>query len=471
MAVARTDTNLLAGVSNHQLLAIAGFVAKGGLREGREGREDREGREAAVERVWSAIRAMRGVSLRFRAITIEALRPALALVMRVALPQTLSTRDLLWHINADPELSRSLGLDTARTEVESVAILSRLVDLSRAGVAARAVGAEKLNGLIVRQIESARPALLASLERAEVHLAAMYADPRAVAHAAIERLKHRPYDRIVDALTVNRSVRSLVSEFVRDRPEERGRAAMIDLYGPLCLWDVSGVADLAMACTPLQCPGFNSDLFWNTKSATNMSKMFFGTDQFKGHIGTWDVSGVRSMGEMFFDSAIEDSGIANWNTASLVYASGMFHMAHQLSDRLDLSAWVFGDNVDMTDMFRNSRIVDCGIGTWKVASANTRGMLTGATRFTGHASLANWPPKKLKDAEVPKVPAPLGVGSAGVGFGSAGVSATEARHSEIARLLADGLRTPRGSQGPGASERRTKTNPKRQKGQETCAVL
>ena len=482
MVVANTD--LLARVSDGVLMIIADLVAKGFLRDIIS--EGREGREGAAARVWGFIRAMSGASKRTRAITIDVVRPGLALVLRVAPPQTLSTRELLLLINADQELSMSVCLKTERTEVESAAILSRLVDLSRAGVAARASGANKLNGLIVGMIESARPALRASLRRATVQnqigVSAMYADDGAVADAAIEKLKLGPYARIVDAPGVRMGMGHLVAEFILD--VERGRAAMIDLYGPLCLWDVSGVAVFFRACTLLGARlerGFSSDLFWSTKSATSMNEMFYGNDRFDGHIGTWDVSSVGSMRQMFRGSAIKDSGIANWNTASLFDADSMFFGALHLSAGLDLSGWIFAESPSMTHMFSESGIVDCGIGKWNVAKADTADMLMDASKFTGYASLVepNWPAAKRDDA-VPE--AQRRVTGSGAGFGSAGVGATEARHREIARVLADGLRfrtrgTPRGSQSsqssPGASERpnpKSKSKSQSQKG-DGCSIL
>jgi len=480
MVVASTD--LLARVSDGVLMIIADLVAKGFLRDIIS--EGREGREGAAARVWGFIRAMSGASKRTRAITIDAVRPGLALVLRVAPPQTLSTRELLLLINADQELSMSVCLKTERTEVESAALLSRLVDLSRAGVAARASGANKLNGLIVGMIESARPALRASLGRATVQnriggVLAMYANHGAVADAAIEKLKLGPYARIVDAPGVRMGMGHLVAEFILD--VERGRAAMIDLYGPLCLWDVSGVAVFFRACTLLGARlerGFSSDLFWSTKSATSMNEMFYGNDRFDGHIGTWDVSSVGSMRQMFRGSAIKDSGITNWNTASLFDADSMFFGALHLSAGLDLSGWIFADGPNMARMFSDSGIVDCGIGKWNVANAETIDMLSDASKFTGYASLVepNWPAAKRDDA-VPE--AQRRFTGSGVGFGSAGVGATEARHREIARVLAAGLRfrtrgTPRGSQSsPGASERpnpKSKSKSQSQKG-DGCSIL
>ena len=458
-------TDQLAGVSDHVLAIIAKIVAEGGLR--REGRE----REGVVERVWRGVLALSSVSKRIRAITVDAVRPALALVMRIALPQTLSTRTFLAWINTDPELSR-IALNAEHTEVEAAAIMSRLVGLSRSAQAARAAienargysaddtsdaaeaardaakGAPKLLGLVVRAIGSARPALRASLMKATVGSAPMYPRYAFDADTVIERLRVRPYASIPAA-----GLKFCVEEFVGNIARPVAPGAEWLQFGPLCLWDVSAVQDFSSACTSSF--NFNSDLFWNTKSATVMTDMFYMNAHFKGYVGTWDVGRVRSMGGMFAYTAIEDSGIANWNTASLTDASSMFSGTDHLSADLDLSGWKFGRSPDMKAMFASSSIVDCGIGNWDVSGADTGAMLINANRFTG--SLEKWPNDKRDRAEVPR--------RSGSGFGSARVASggPEARpadktHKMIAGVLAASLR-----------EKGARVTPGTQK--EQCAIL
>jgi hypothetical protein len=377
--VAKTDPR--AGVSDQMFVQIAKFVAQDGLRGGRD----------AVARVVKIIRAMSTANKHLRKITLEALRPALAAVMSIALPQTVSTRTYIECMNADPELARSIILllenenTGSRSEVESAAILSRLVGLSKAAeraldsiVAARkfdaleteeamdakaaARAASTLLGLVVRMIDSARPALRASLLTATVGSARMYPDPLVdgVLDAVIGRLKVRPYERIPEG-----GIRSRVHEFIEH--VHIGRPATIDQFGPLCLWDVSEITNFDRSCN--SGINFNSDLFWNTKSATSMADMFFGNAAFKGYVGTWNVASVRSMGGMFGRTAIEDSGIASWNTASVTDASNMFSDAMHLSKDLDLSGWIFktyaGDEAiqvaplnNLRSMFARSSIVD-----------------------------------------------------------------------------------------------------------------
>jgi hypothetical protein len=230
-------------------------------------------KEGFVERV-RRLFLMSGTNQKIRKITVDAARQALAFVMRLAPPEMFSTKMLLTSMRANPDLARSVLLQNetesaqerhACTQSEGVSLI-RLVELSRVAEGARAAGmrGQKLLDFVVRVIESTRPALRASLSRATIGPARMYPQLDGVLDTVIARLKIRPYERIeanqgrlrfhVDALL-------------------RGDAETMDRFGPLCLWDVSEVRDFRYACT-CSLP-FNSDLFWDTKSAERMNDMFF----------------------------------------------------------------------------------------------------------------------------------------------------------------------------------------------------
>jgi hypothetical protein len=418
MHVATRPASKLEQAPDELLVLIGEFVALYGLRDETSGSRDERG--GVVARVYKHIRAMRAASRQMRkTISMSSVRSGIARVLRVALPHIVSTSDLLALAINDRELvpiqqvsaSGTSGASGASAEA-SVALLSRLVDLSRAARAARtAVLADTRHAptleFIVGLIDSARPALLESLRKATVgaDAALMYPHPEQVADSVIGQLKAYPYARIRD----NEALRRLISTFLANETE--GRAQVMRAYGPLCLWDVSECTDFSWACAGAHTASFNSDLFWNTSSATVMTNMFRKNLQFKGHIGTWDVRKVKKMDYMFAGmvafsepeisgTAIEDSGIGNWNTSSLIDASYMFLSAKQLSRNLDLSRWTFGENPNMTGMFKNSGIVDCGIGDWNVSNANTRDMLADARRFTAFKRL-RWPEPKINDANVP----------------------------------------------------------------------
>ena len=281
----------------------------------------------------------------------------------------------------------------------------------------------------------------------------MYPEPGALADEAIGRLKGRSeagkagkagaYDPVAGDV-----LKTAVSDFIKN--ESGKRAELIKKYGPLCLWDVSGITDFESACSDfLSLLQFSSDLFWDTRSATRMVNMFSKRAQFKGYIGTWDVSKVENMASMFSWAGIEDSGIGNWNTRSLSNAVFMFGGAPNLSAGLDLSRWTVREGCSMSLMFWDSSIVDCGIGEWDVSRAETGGMLQDAARFTGHRSLKDpkWPKEKIDAAKVPPELPQAGqrMPAASTAFGALGAAAAaRTPEARIARLLADLARSRSG---------------------------
>ena len=251
--VAKKD--LAAEVPDVILLQIAEFVAGGRIRD-----EDAK-KEGIVERVRKLV-SFSGATKRIRTITVDAARKALALVLRVAPEPTLSTKTLLKIMHTNPELERSVlsqnesvQASEACTESEA-AILSRLVELSTAAARARAAieaagaddaseearAAPKLLGLIERVIESARPALRASLSRATFGSGGerVYPQVDGVLDAVIARLKVGPYDRIEPGTLKENVDRFLGDVRLRRAAEVNG---FLERLGPMCLWDVSRVRD------------------------------------------------------------------------------------------------------------------------------------------------------------------------------------------------------------------------------------
>ena len=470
-------TNRIAGVSDAILVQIAKFVASGGLCDEKDGRK---GAKGVVGRL-RQLGLLRSTSRRINEITADAGREALAFVMRLAPLQTLSTEMFFIVMRKNPDLAQSLLLqnesaEASRACTQSEAVtLSRLVELSKASARARAAiaaadkfradddsekavaareaasDAEKMLEIAVSYIESARPALRASLARATVGTGPMYPNVDDVLEAAIARLKVREYAKIP-----NGKLKDTVTEFLHGGIVGKG---VIERFGPMCLWDVSEVRNFKFACS-VNINGvqidFNSDLFWDTGSAEDMNDMFFANADFKGYVGAWDVSRVEWMGGMFNRAGIEDSGIANWNTRSVLDASHMFYMARSLSEGLKLSGWRFAPEPDLGSMFAESSIVDCGIGDWKVEDADVTGMLFGADSFTGN--LLKWPPEKVRDAEVPVLPPGV---RGGAGFGSAAFERADTE-SRISAVFATALRSSeKGAQGVSNNGN----------SQEQCAIL
>lgn len=367
------------------------------------------------------LRALRLTNRTMRDVADSALRGELALVLRIVLPQLVSTQRLLRAMTEDTKLAQRV----VETKSTSPGILRRLVDLSDA-----ASGNDDAARHARALIDSAKGLLRESLERATVGTGdkkvRMYDDPKGLADKVIERLKRGDrYEPITDKLVYK--VRTFLMVTSTDRAECK--------YGPLCLWDVSAVADFNFACSKLHnVPLFTSDLYWDTSSATQMTNMFSGNVEFKGDLSTWDVSKVVDMRHMFQRAGIEDSGIGNWNTASLVDAASMFKEAKNISVDLDLSGWDTKQCTNMTAMFQGSAIVDCGLGRWDVTNADTTGMLDGATSFRG--DLTKWTSDKQQATAL----AAGRVSVASVSAGSSGFGTKPSTEKQIQKIFAEAAR-------------------------------
>tara|TARA_Y100000992_G_C21240795_1_gene480599 strand:+ start:231 stop:599 length:369 start_codon:yes stop_codon:yes gene_type:complete len=104
---------------------------------------------------------------------------------------------------------------------------------------------------------------------------------------------------------------------------------------------------------------FNGDIdisSWNLSSATDITGMFKST-YFNGDIGSWDVSGVKNMKEMFRGDVSFNQDISDWNTSNVTDMTQMFYGAKSFYQ--DISGWIV-DSVGSTlyDQFSTNSAID-----------------------------------------------------------------------------------------------------------------
>ena len=98
-----------------------------------------------------------------------------------------------------------------------------------------------------------------------------------------------------------------------------------------------------------------------------------------GRIADWDVSGVRSMRNMFAGAGIEGD-LSLWEVGACVDMDGMFD--HAAAFNADLSAWLVGACKNMNSMFQYAEAFDADLSAWPVgAGTDMRAMFHGATAF------------------------------------------------------------------------------------------
>jgi len=96
--------------------------------------------------------------------------------------------------------------------------------------------------------------------------------------------------------------------------------------GEIGTWDVSLVTDMTDLFRHAKV--FNADISrWNTAMVTSMQYMFYYAAAFNQDIGSWDVSGVTSMGIMFGNAAAFNQNIDSWDVSSVTLMVRMFQKA------------------------------------------------------------------------------------------------------------------------------------------------
>ena len=119
-----------------------------------------------------------------------------------------------------------------------------------------------------------------------------------------------------------------------------GGRSIAETYGwPIGTWCVSQVTDMSELFKGKTT--FNEDISgWNTSRVKNMNFMFYGTPAFNQDISNWNVSSVTSMYAMFSYSTF-DGDISLWDTSSVSNMGYMF--------RLQFQNWL----TDMGAMFKD----------------------------------------------------------------------------------------------------------------------
>ena len=327
--------------------------------------------DGGAESVKEAIKAIAGFSQASRLTHAATSQKSIfAYIMGLAPVRAFSNDKMLVYMR---DRDFALGLARNALECPNTALMPRIVALARG-----------TNGAVVSDALHAR--LVASLRSATVNDEPMY-DPalaslESLATEIIRTLQADTFAKISEP--ISSAVKAFIALSMEDRKEHSRK------YGPMCIWDVSGATDFSGACTrftvdldPPDPDGytdavitFNSDLYWDTSEATNMSSMFQENDEFKGDLSTWDVSKVERTDRMFLSSGIENSGVGRWDVRALVNAESMFQHARAIRPSLDLSGWNIGSCMNLRRMFHSSSATDNGIGAWKLhIDAKTHRML------------------------------------------------------------------------------------------------
>jgi surface protein len=149
-------------------------------------------------------------------------------------------------------------------------------------------------------------------------------------------------------------------------------------------WDVSNVTDMSELFK--NATGFTDDISgWDTSAVTDMRDMFCSAYKFNGDISKWDTSAVTNMQYLFSTAKAFNGDVSQWDTSSVTNMCGVFFMA--LAFNGDVSQWDTSAVTHMRGMFHSARAFNGDVSQWDTSNVtNMRYMFYFATAFNGDVS-------------------------------------------------------------------------------------
>lgn len=129
--------------------------------------------------------------------------------------------------------------------------------------------------------------------------------------------------------------------------------------------------------------------FTNTTSTSNMFNEASVVNP--ENIGTWDLSNVSNMAEMFRLATSFNQDISNWNTSSVTNMHRMFEGSSSFNQ--DISSWDVSAVTDMERMLHNASVFNQNLGGWDISGVTTMNIMldgSGLSRNNYDNTLIGW---------------------------------------------------------------------------------
>ena len=139
--------------------------------------------------------------------------------------------------------------------------------------------------------------------------------------------------------------------------------------------------------------GFNQDIgSWDVTNLTNMNNMFANAKSFNQDISNWDVSNVTNMSGMFLNAHKFNQNLNNWVVSSVRFMSYMFAGAIKFNQ--NIVDWDVGNVIGMVGMFNSTPLFNQDISNWDVSNVtNMSAMFSGARKF--NQDIGDWDVSKV----------------------------------------------------------------------------
>ena len=168
-------------------------------------------------------------------------------------------------------------------------------------------------------------------------------------------------------------------------------------------WDVSNVINMGEMFRGAQIfnNGNNSNPIesWTVSNVTSMNEMFRGAKKFNRPLNNWNVRNVRNMGSMFRAAEKFDQPLNNWVTEEVTNINNMFRDAKKFNQ--PLSNWDISGVTQLANVFLNANDFNQNLGSWTVSGVTTMSNMFRSNTNSG--SFNNGGSDSIKDWDVSNV--------------------------------------------------------------------
>ena len=126
---------------------------------------------------------------------------------------------------------------------------------------------------------------------------------------------------------------------------------------------------------------------WDVSGVKSMWEMFGGASSFDQPLGNWDVSNVSTLNSMFKGASSFNQDIGDWNVSAVHNMHNTFEGASSFNQ--DIGDWNVSSADEMYEMFKGASSFDQPLGNWDVSSVtDMNSMFEGASSF--NQPIGNW---------------------------------------------------------------------------------